>query len=46
MWQILGALNVPVGKTTLGIFSLLGEFLMEEVNAEQRLLFTVKRPLC
>jgi F-type H+-transporting ATPase subunit beta len=42
------ALNVPVGKTTLGrIFNVLGEVVdvLEEVNAEQRLLFTVKHQL-
>jgi F0F1-type ATP synthase beta subunit len=40
------ALNVPVGKTTLGrIFNVLGEVVdgLEEVNAEQRLSATVNR---
>jgi F-type H+-transporting ATPase subunit beta len=41
------ALNVPVGKTLGRIFNVLGEVVdgLEEVNAEQRLLFTVKHQL-
>jgi F-type H+-transporting ATPase subunit beta len=41
------ALNVPVGKTTLGrIFNVLGEVVdgLEEVNAEQRLPIHRKAP--